>query len=38
MSRTRFIEHQGRRIVFMDFSQLEDPDQGLVEIAFARAS
>lgn len=36
MSRTRFIDHGGRRIVFMDFSQLEEPDLALVEIAAAR--
>jgi hypothetical protein len=30
ISRTRFIEHAGRPIVFMDFSQLEEPDLALV--------
>lgn len=36
MPRTRFIDHEGRPIVFMDFSQIEEPDLALVEIAAAR--
>ena len=29
MSRTRFIEHKGKRILFMDFSGVTDIDEGL---------
>ncbi len=37
MSRTRFIEHKGKRILFLDFSNVLDPDDGLRYIEEARA-
>ncbi len=35
--RTRFIEHEGRRILLLDFSDIRDPAVALVAIAEARA-
>ena len=36
MERVRFIEHQGKRVVLLDFSGLKDIPVGLVEIAKAK--
>ncbi|HYJ78097.1 MAG TPA: hypothetical protein VEW03_00645 [Longimicrobiaceae bacterium] len=36
MDRTRFIEHRGRRILFIDFSEMNDPGEALAEIAKVR--
>jgi len=35
--RTRFIEHEGHRILLLDFSGISDPDVALAAIAEARA-
>jgi hypothetical protein len=35
MDRVRFIEHQGKRIVLLDFAGITDPDQGLAAVAEA---
>lgn len=32
MERTRFIEHQGKRILLLDYSGVRDPEQALREI------
>lgn len=36
MDRTRFIEHRGQRILFIDFSEMNDPGEALAEIAKVR--
>lgn len=36
MERTRFIEHQGNRILVLDFAGVRDPDEALREIAHSR--
>jgi hypothetical protein len=36
MNRVRFIEHEGRRIVLLDFSGMKDVPEGLDAIATAR--
>jgi len=36
MPRTRFIEHEERQIVLMDFSNITDPAEGLAVIEEAR--
>ncbi|MCA1825428.1 MAG: hypothetical protein ABR567_11535 [Myxococcales bacterium] len=36
MNRTKFIEHAGRRIVYMDFSGVDDVEEGLRIIEQAR--
>ena len=36
MNRTQFIEHAGRRIVYMDFSGVDDVEEGLRVIEQAR--
>lgn len=33
MERTRFIEHQGRRILLLDYAGIRDPDEALRSIA-----
>jgi len=35
MERVRFIEHQGRRIILLDFAGITDPTEGLAAIAEA---
>ena len=37
MPRTRFIEHEGRKILLLDFSSIGDPQLALDAIAEARA-
>ena len=36
MERTRFIEHQGHRILVLDFAGIRDPEEALREIAHSR--
>jgi hypothetical protein len=36
MERTRFIEHQGTRILLLDFAGVRDPEEALREIAHSR--
>jgi len=36
-ARSRFIDHDGQRIILLDFSGITDPEVGLAEIARARA-
>ncbi len=38
MPRTRFIEHAGRKILLLDFSNITDPQLALDAIAEARAT
>lgn len=33
MERTRFIEHRGKKILLLDYSELRDPREALQEIA-----
>jgi len=35
MNRVRFIEHNGKRIVLLDFAGITDPSQGLAAVAEA---
>jgi hypothetical protein len=37
MERTRFIEHQGTRILLLDFAGIRDPDEALRGIAHSKA-
>ncbi|WP_420126084.1 STAS/SEC14 domain-containing protein [Longimicrobium sp.] len=37
MERTRFIEHQGKRILLLDYSGVRDPAETLREIEHSRA-
>jgi hypothetical protein len=36
MERTRFIEHQGHRILLLDYAGIRDPDEALRSIARSR--
>jgi hypothetical protein len=36
MDRTRFIEHQGRRILVLDYAGMRDPEEALREIRHSR--
>jgi hypothetical protein len=36
MERIRFIEHRGKRILFMDFSEMNGPGEALAELDHAR--
>lgn len=36
MERTRFIEHQGHRILVLDYAGVRDPEEALREIARSR--
>ncbi len=36
MERIRFIEHRGKRILFMDFSEMNGPGEALSELERAR--
>jgi hypothetical protein len=36
MERTRFIEHQGKRILLLDYAGVRDPDEALREIRHSR--
>lgn len=36
MERTRFIEHQGRRILLLDYAGIRDPDEALREIQHSK--
>lgn len=35
--RARFIDHNGQRVILLDFSGITDPEVGLTEVARARA-
>ena len=37
MERTRFIDHKGARILFLDFSGLADPEEAVKAISDAKA-
>jgi hypothetical protein len=37
MERTRFIEHQGTRILLLDYAGVRDPGEALREIAHSRS-
>lgn len=37
MERTRFIEHQGKRILLLDYAGVRDPAEALREIEHSRA-
>lgn len=37
MERTRFIEHKGKQILLLDYSQMRDPAEILAEIESSRA-
>lgn len=36
MQRTRFIEHQGHRILLLDYAGVRDPDEALASIRVSR--
>lgn len=36
MDRTRFVDHRGKRILFLDFSRIRDPAETLAAIGEAR--